>query len=153
MKTIGMTNGGSVLIEINQSEVRALESFAVKLAAEMLPLLTPATTPATEPVANKARTKRIKSEKTALAPAKAGKVCVICGKHVGPRKKTCSKACRLAQARALANAAYAKKHPGAKPRSDRKEAPTPQPSRSPDRLDLIRQANDRVNKLRDEEAG
>jgi hypothetical protein len=154
MQKIGTTRGGTVIVELSQGEATFLEQLAREVSSQA-PIPVPVPPPPSEAkegksLANKPRTKRIKPDQTG-SPVKSARLCAVCGKHVGPRKKTCSKVCRLAHNRAAANAAYAKKHPGSRTHA-RKDAPPPPPARSPDRLDLIRQAADRVNKLREEEA-
>lgn len=202
MKEIGMTKGGTVIVELNVTEARAFTAFG-----EMLDTLVPArNNPPQEEeraesvasasgattITDDSGQRRTKADKTgkkrgpykkrseqknatsprsgvsgrlpgdAAKSAKGERLCVVCGKPTkSARKMTCSKACLLTKNRAAANAAYARKHPGSvtHKRKDAPAIPTQRASGSApaasrvDRVDLIRQASERVNRLHDEEAG
>lgn len=178
MKQIGMTNEGKAIIEMDVVEAAQLQRAVTVLQGlseiqlnfsqkPEVPVLT--VSPGERvfkgcTVSINSDGKAVPSEPTKAAKTgrkrnkpKQGRACVICGKPCPPRATSCSKACRMEKNRRYSEAFYRRKHPGAvsKPR---KPAPPVAVALGKttgfvDRLDLIRQANDRVNRLRAEEAG
>lgn len=163
MKLIGLTKGGTVLMELNLAQARTLCDMAGELG--QLDKALAAEGAVVEEFIREHRTGPDNSGKQRTISAKttkaAGKLtgprkCIVCGGPVrgDPRKKLCSQKCALKRSREQSLEYWHAKYPKAA-----KRIPAPAvtirttPVSREDRLNLIRQADERVRKLREEEQG
>lgn len=115
MKLIGMTKGGSVIMEINLSEARNLSILAEALSdmAKLAPPPVQPEAPVTDPEEIlPRRTQRARREASRKTEGKEkrsrDKVCVVCGKAFRDRSKTnVAKACK-AKCRKILRASHGK---------------------------------------------
>ena len=166
MKQVGVTSGGTLLVECTVTEAKQIQEFgAVFYKLPAFPGQEPSSAPCPDTdsgaLARKPRVKRVKAAQA--RPVRTGALARMCGcgKHkLHGLERFCAE-CRRERARKRQNEAYRKLHPNA---ARRFPAPNPAPAARPapvagqalsreDRIDLIRRTAEKVSRLREEEGG